>query len=455
MPNGTLSNEVLARLDSGLQNLNPLQLAAVRECSELRADNSGNVVTVVDGPPGAGKTTVCAYASLEYLRLRTDDPQANHVVVLSYTNTSSDRCLESLQELGTGPDSALRLVPRGYRPPHEADARFYMAYEREGDLTLAERRRLRSAKILLCTTYAAARALRLTRSPLVIFDEISQISTGTFLGILGSAKGGGRDLDRIALVGDPAQLPVVTSQSLLETNAASFLLAEVRNLRPHQLLLQYRMHSSICAVVNTARRVLGAFPLETAGLAQNRTLENGFGAPNVADRSTWAFPLLEPNCPVVAVNTDALPGAEQRVGQSWFYEEEASAAVGIGRLLKAAYAELNPVLLSPYRVQKETMEELSGEELDCLSIHESQGREYDCVILSLTRKHAERNVGFLGDMLPLSYVGLSRARCKLVILLSFSTFAGSSFPQPIVEFLLSDAAVSRIDASTQMMDWMP
>ncbi|MHC4403279.1 MAG: DEAD/DEAH box helicase family protein [Planctomycetota bacterium] len=58
---------------------------------------------------------------------------------------------------------------------------------------------------------------------MLVFDEISQISMGDYLGIFGAAKASGRDIDRLLLVGDPAQLPVVTSQGSLETNAASYL----------------------------------------------------------------------------------------------------------------------------------------------------------------------------------------------------------------------------------------
>jgi superfamily I DNA and/or RNA helicase len=101
------------------------------------------------------------------------------------------------------------------------------------------------------------------------------------------------------------------------------------------------------------------------------------------------------------------------------------------------------------------MESVSGDELGCLSVHESQGREYDCVILSLTRKNDHREVGFLSEMLPLSYVAFSRARCKLVVLFSFRTFEGSRFPEPIIDYLLHDRMVARVDATNQMRSWMP
>jgi DNA replication ATP-dependent helicase Dna2 len=454
-----LDDAVLTRLDAGLQRMNPLQAGAIDACAQTAPDP----IVVVDGPPGAGKTTVCAYGALQYLRNRMNDGRPHHVVILSYTNTSADRCLEALQELGVTHDLAVRVMPRGGRVPHGADARFFLRFDREADLPRAEQEQLRSARVLLATTYAANRALRQTRRPLLVLDEISQVSMGTYLGLLAEGRGGGRDIDGLVLVGDPAQLPVVTSQRVLQTNAASYLLAQVPELRPHQLDVQYRMHATICGVVNKAREVLGTYRLETAEMAQVRTLQTirgpdgrpKYGEPTTVERSAWAVPLVEPMSPVVAVNTDGLEGVETPVGPSWRHDAEAEATVGIARLMKAAYRGLDPVLLSPYTVQREAMDALCGGELDCLSVHESQGREYDCVILSMTRKNAEGKVGFLGELLPLSYVALSRARCKLIVLLSFRTFNGSRFPQPIVSHLLNHPSVARIDATAEMRNWIP
>jgi len=447
-------SEVAINLDARLSTLNPHQLAAVEECAGTGGANT-DVQTVVDGPPGTGKTTVCAFAALEYLRANRDELQTRHVVILSYTNTSADRCLQTVAELGGSPSLVLRLMPRDWRPPLGIDGRYYLCFDSEAELIHEEQQRLRSARILLTTTYAVNRAFKVARHPLLVFDEISQISMGNYLGILGEGRRSGRDIDRIVLVGDPAQLPVVTSQGSLETNAASFLQAQLPNLRAHQLILQYRMHPIICAVVNRARSALGCFPLETADVAKERTLKELYGEPTTVERSTWAVPIVEPSCPVVAVDTDALPGAEERAGTSWLYQAEAEAAVGIGRLLRTAYRNLDPLLVSPYTLQRETMQATCGDELRCLSVHESQGQEYDCVILSLTRRNDGHNVGFLGEMLPLSYVALSRARCKLILLFSFSTFMGSNFPQEIMDFLVNDRAVAKVRATSGMMDWKP
>ena len=447
-------SEVAINLDSRLSTLNPHQRAAVEECAGTAGVNV-NVQTVVDGPPGTGKTTVCAFAALEYLRANCHELQSRHVIILSYTNTSADRCLQSVAELGGSPNLVLRLMPRASRPPLGVDGRYYLRFDSEAELTHEEQQRLRSARILLTTTYAANRAFKVTRRPLLVFDEVSQISMGNYLGILGEGRRSGRDIDRIALVGDPAQLPVVTSQGSLETNAASFLQAHLPNLRAHQLVLQYRMHPMICAVVNKARDALGCFPLETADVAKERTLKEVYGEPMTVERSAWAVPIVEPSCPVVAVDTDGLPGAEERAGTSWQYQAEAEASVAIGRLLAGAYKNLDLVLVSPYTLQRETMQAVCRDELRCLSVHESQGQEYDCVILSLTRRNDGHKVGFLGEMLPLSYVAFSRARCKLILLFSFSTFMGSNFPQEIVDFLVNDRAVAKVRATSIMMDWRP
>lgn len=88
-------------------------------------------------------------------------------------------------------------------------------------------------------------------------------------------------------------------------------------------------------------------------------------------------------------------------------------------------------MISPYDAQREGLKELSRGEFDCLSVHQAQGREYDCVIFSMTRKNRWCDIGFLAQKLALTYVGCSRAKRKLVILMSRGTFARRPFPQMV------------------------
>jgi len=108
-------------------------------------------------------------------------------------------------------------------------------------------------------------------------------------------------------------------------------------------------------------------------------------------------------------------------------------AAEISRAVHQAYVSpesgnLRPTILSPYNAQISLVRDLLPPELkdNCMTIYKSQGREYPCVIVSLARKNDTQSIGFLGepDLRAQAYVACSRAKAKLILLFSFSTFRG-------------------------------
>jgi len=93
----------------------------------------------------------------------------------------------------------------------------------------------------------------------VVIDEFSQVDPALSFMILNQtganvkkyASGG------YALLGDPLQLPEVTTQEELMENIVEFLRA-YRTIEGglNALVLQYRMHKKICDAVNRMRRAL-------------------------------------------------------------------------------------------------------------------------------------------------------------------------------------------------------
>jgi superfamily I DNA and/or RNA helicase len=70
-----------------------------------------------------------------------------------------------------------------------------------------------------------------------------------------------------------------------------------------------------------------------------------------------------------------------------------------------------------------------------LTVYKAQGREYPFVIVSMVRNNEDANVGFL-DLPYLrgqAYVALSRAKAKMIVLVSENTFA----PHPVFNAFLS------------------
>jgi hypothetical protein len=361
-------------------------------------------------------------------------------VVIFYTNNSAaDRCIESLESIGTTPEEAVRISYSGYRMDPRRQ-KWYVRFDSENELEMPEIDRLRRASVLVATTYQARKVLELTKRPLIIYDEISLVSPADFMSSLAYAKSWGRDMDYVVQIGDPHQLPVVTHQRELEVNAATFLRARSSEIVPRRLEVQYRMHETICSLVNTMRQALRAYPLRTHESVARRNLTDKFGRPTKTPNDRLLKSIVDPNAACVVVNSDMLQGSEERRGASWVNEKEADFSIRVARELKLAYPGLEPVTMAPYTAQVSLLERLGKGEIDAKTVHEMQGREYPCVILSLVRQNPQGDIGFVGSTLPLTYVAYSRAQMKLVVLMSFSTFDRKrEYPEEVLSFLRTES----------------
>ncbi|GAI09243.1 unnamed protein product, partial [marine sediment metagenome] len=88
----------------------------------------------------------------------------------------------------------------------------------------------------------------------MIFDEFSQINPALFFDVIYRIRS--KMPDGFALLGDPLQLPVVTSQPRLETNIGTYILS-LKNITSIPLKVQHRMHEDICSAINSMRNALG------------------------------------------------------------------------------------------------------------------------------------------------------------------------------------------------------
>ena len=416
------SQELRAKFNDWYEDFNPEQKGAVNHIA-LGRQKGFCSLPIVNGPPGTGKTMVASLGAIAYLLQREKSRRKHQVAMLTFSNSAADQTLSSLEKLGAEPDTVVRIASLGYNPPSELE-QFFLRYEDPRQLPEKEKRRLREARIFITTADSAQKAFKEARKPYAIFDEISQISRSKFYATLA-------DNDGISLVGDPEQLPVVTHQLELEENIASFLLARSDDGRAHQLVYQYRMHEGICGLVNELRSQFGGHPLETHKSIRGLTLKDSclFQSMGIK-RDSPLWPIVDPGVTCLLIDTSRLPGEEWGI-DSKRYDEEARLATDVAKLLKRAYIGLEPVLISPYDAQREGLKELSRGEFDCLSVHQAQGREYDCVIFSMTRKNRWCDIGFLAQKLALTYVGCSRAKRKLVILMSRETFVRRPFPQMV------------------------
>jgi len=326
----------------------------------------------------------------------------------------------------------------------EGDKAAAASLDRPESLPPNLRRLLQQTDVLITTWHASQRAFKAASNFLLLVDEVSQVSFAAFLSILRRAYQ--QRPAGYALLGDPQQLPVISTQEVLATNAALGVLRRHPDCEPCRLELQYRMNGPICRVVNEVRRRgFGGVPLLAGSDAvAARTLDR------VAPKYSWQdspfADILNPRFPVVLVDTSRFAkdcdARERGVGTSWEYEAEARLAVELAKAVKAACAGMAEEIVavsSPYSAQVALMTRLGAP--NAITIYRAQGHEWDCVILSLGRTMGRT---IMDELFQNVYVGLSRARSKLIVLLNRDLFGPYRILGSVFELAGKEAGIHTV-----------
>jgi hypothetical protein len=432
------------------KRLNPEQKRAAEAIAKGWNEFGDDIflLPIIDGPPGTGKTHVgvigCAKYVLSSRETRSERPE---VVYLCKTNFACERAKQVFFELGftfSSPGTTLPDAPLAARIwagiHNEQWSNGVVGWENMGQM---DRNYLKMHHVLLATVDSARKVRELRSNPKMIIDEFSQVNAMDFFAAVERVHGGGENpklMQGLALLGDPLQLPLVTTQVELRTNILNFLRMRFYNriLPRHELRVQYRMNKVICNAVNRIRKENGAYPLETADDVKNRKLEIDLPR-SLQSRLKEA---LDPDYPLVLVDTSRLGQERRGFGQvagdrSVSNPKEAELAANLAYyVMRSKPGEVK--VLTPYSAQVKTI----GEKLEKLSrpgeaegtvstIWSAQGQEWPCVIISMVRCNDEtteaKRWGFLGESILKAqiYVAVSRAQAKLIVLAAYDrTFKG-------------------------------
>ena len=417
------------KVEQEYNRLHPGQRRAVNAILEDCLGDTYFVLPIVDGPPGTGKTHTGAVATGKYV---LQDEYKHRVLYTAYTNFALDNAKEALEKLGFPKHDVLRLLPwPGLRD--WANGRIGCRWDLL-DLSYNDIRRLQEVPVVLCTPFMLGRMERLGVKRKIIVDEFSQIDVPTFIMILSQTKK--VNPDGFALLGDPLQLPVVTTQENLLENIVRFIRTK-KSFEPHTLLVQHRMHEAICDAVNNMRRELASSEFSASSsrdiVPSDQVKERGMEELGYKwdEREAGEFgQVLDPSFPLVIYNTDGSEYEEQSRTGSWYHQKEAELAVKIAKAAYRSYTKdgghFVPKIITPYSAQVyrikhmlETLPEATS------TVYRFQGREHPLVIVSLVRNNEKGNIGFL-DMPMLrgqGYVSVSRAQAKMIVLMSKHTFS--------------------------------
>ncbi|KAJ7863097.1 DNA replication factor Dna2-domain-containing protein [Mycena olivaceomarginata] len=209
---------------------------------------------------------------------------------------------------------------------------------------------------------------------------------------------------------------------------------------------QYRMNEDIMTLSNKLiygdRLSCGseAVANQSLVLPDTRFLDNMHIAKSCHADGCWIDRLMAESCRAVFVDTDAVPAQDSRVGDLVQNEVEANLVYQVTEtLLRSGVAPEQIGLISVYRQQLKLLGHLLADRtgVEILTADRSQGRDKDCIIISMVRSN---DTGFVGDLIKdwrRMNVSFTRARSKLIIFGSRRTLQTAPLLQEFFELVES------------------
>ncbi|KAF8931211.1 Tripartite DNA replication factor [Haplosporangium gracile] len=300
-----------------------------------------------------------------------------------------------------------------------------------------------------------------------IVDEASQITLPACLGPI-------RYADVFVLVGDHNQLPPLVKN--VEAKKDGFdlslfkMLSDAHPEAVISLTYQYRMNKDVMLLSNTlvydnklqcANEEVANKTLEIPDMdkfrkhchpemvqEQQQDLQQQHPEPSPLSRPQcpghsedtpcWLEQALDPRRSVIFIDTDLVPAHEVQVGNSTQNPTEALFIQQLTEaLISGGIAEDDIGIISVLRAQLKILSRLlrTRSRLDIHTVDRYQGKDKECVIVSLVRSNAEQHVGELLKDWRRINVAFTRAKRKLVVFGSRHTLQGSPIFSQFLELM--------------------
>ncbi|WVQ74886.1 hypothetical protein IAR50_004493 [Cryptococcus sp. DSM 104548] len=369
--------------------------------------------SLILGMPGTGKTTTIT----EIIKALV--ARGKSVLLTSYTHSAVDTILMKLVNAEFG---VLRLGNIDKVHP-DVQHLTLEAYESSASMDQLDAR-LMKPPVVAATCLAIDHPLFFRRKfDYCIVDEASQITLPTCIGPL-------RMADKFVLVGDHYQLPPIVRHPEARRGGLDVsLFRHLSSANPQavvDLSYQYRMNEDIMALSNKlvyeGRLKCGNDVIAQSGLKlrKRKTCQEIYGVDKCGclDGDCWVQELLDESAKCVFVDTDGLPALDSKVGDLIQNEVEAQLVSQFSTALVASgIRQEDLAVITPYRQQIKLLSSQFAPlpRVEILTADKSQGRDKDCILVSLVRSN---DTGAIGDLLRdwrRINVSFTRAKKKLVI----------------------------------------
>lgn len=393
-------------------HLNRDQLNAIDKV--IRADDC----TLILGMPGTGKTTSIAALIDTLVSL------GKTVLLSSYTHSAVDNILIKIKDNGYG---ILRL---GHPANVHPDVRSLALSHDRVVTNLAEAEDIYMKPQVVAATCMGIRHWLFSRRRFdyCIVDEASQATLPTCIGPILQA-------DKFVLVGDHYQLsPVVKHADALEGGLDISLFKFLNDKFPDvvvNLEHQYRMCKDIMLLSNSlvydGKLKCGNEKVANLSLkiADKSAIES-WTPPEVKNStSDWLAWILKEENKVLFLDTDEIPEAieQNKDDRILNYTEGDLIHTIVEALCTCGVPESSIGVLTVYRAQLRLLNSMlsSRRDVEKLTADRFQGRDKDCVVISLVRSNSANQIGELLQDWRRINVAFTRAKSKLIIIGSRKT----------------------------------
>ena len=414
-------------------------------CESLNSDQQSAIISILKlvkvhllwGMPGTGKTFALVFVLKILISCR------KRVLLSSYTHNAIDTVLDKLGSFQTQcwrlgrPESSSVLLPTDIYLDHSSTV------ESPEKLKSVFTSRFLVAGTVMSLHNAAILTFNVQQNCVpfdyCFLDEASQITLPLSLLPLQLCT-------RLVLIGDHKQLPPLVQSSavnsLLGTSLFHFFmdkyklidndcvsnLAGERFITRSKLSIQYRMHEHIMDLSNC---LFYSFSMKSH--ASNAKLVLDWKIKDSASATSWLSTLFSKSVHIAFLNTppEALEklSVQGKSGLSNPYELAVITKI-IESVEDDSMIRNNLTVLIPYRYPCEVLRSsLQAKSLPLpliSTIDKYQGKENDCIIISLIRSNMEKVIGDLLSLEERLNVAFTRARKKLIIIGNLNTLRSSS-----------------------------
>lgn len=389
------------------------------------------------GMPGTGKTTLIA-SVINYLV-----QQGKSILLASYTHSAVDNILLKVKKydidiLRIGHPSRVRRDIQQYVPKEENINSF------EDYQSFYLRPSVVGVTCLGINDYAFN--IR-TQFDYCIIDEASQVSLPVSLGPL-------RLAEKFVLVGDHHQLPPLVQHShpKVKSGLLRSLFQYLNDEFPNsvsELTYQYRMCDDIMQLSNEivydGRLKCGTE--EVANQVLKLPHPDNYKVLITGERDSWMQWIVKEQNRVIFLDHDLVPGVEVNHGERIQNPTEALLIWQIVEALTLCGVNEQDIgIMSLYRAQLSmlTKQFLNKPNIECMTADQFQGRDKDCVIISLVRSNDDGKVGDLLQEWRRINVAVTRSKSKLIILGSKKTLSNSPVLKKFIDLVMEKKWMYRL-----------